>query len=31
MAVELLGLAVVMLVAPIGIGICLYYSWKVSG
>ncbi len=31
MAVELLGLAGVMLVAPIGIGICLYYSWKVSG
>ena len=31
MAVELLGLAEVMLVAPIGIGICLYYSWKVSG
>ena len=27
----LLGLTGIMLVAPIGIGICLYYSWKVSG
>ncbi len=31
MDVALIGIAGVMLVAPIGIGICLYYSYKVSG
>jgi hypothetical protein len=31
MDIGLLGIGAVMLIAPIGIGISLYYSWKVSG
>ena len=31
MDVGIIGIGAVMLAAPISIGICLYYSWKVSG